>query len=140
MKALVLTVAVLATGCAADAQSSLRRDIARIVPDASKQQEKCDYASGFVEDAPPELRCWFVTRGRVLEVTEGLERNLSASGLRVSVRRPGGPAARVVSGLDEKSVVSVAVIGPGRPLFFQLGKGPVPAGHAGIDITLARRK
>jgi hypothetical protein len=140
VKVLVLTVAVLATGCAADAHSSLRRDMARIVPDASKQQGKCDYASGFAEDAPPALRCWFVVRGRVPEVTANLERNLRAAGLRVSAQTPGGPAARVLNGVNEKSAVSVSVIASGRPLFFQLGKDPVAEGHAGIDITVARRK
>jgi len=140
MKALVVMLALLATGCAADAQPSLRREIARIVPAGSEQQGKCDYASGYVEDAPPELRCWFVVRGRVPDVAADIERNLRASGLRVSERPHDGAAARVVNGVNEKSAVSVGVISSGRPLFFRLGKDPVASGHAGIDISLARRK
>jgi len=42
--------------------------------------------------------------------------------------------------VNEESGASVAVIAPGRPLFFQLGKGRGAAGHAGIDISLGRRK
>ncbi len=140
MKALVLTLALLATGCAADAQPSLRREIARVVPAGSKQQGKCDYASGYVEDAPPELRCWFVVRGGVTDVTAEIEGNLRAAGFSVSVRRPDGPAARVINGVNEKSGASIGVIAPGRPLFFALGTGRVAAGHAGIDVSLGRRK
>jgi len=140
VKAAVLTVALFATGCAANAQPSLRHDISRIVPAGSKQQGTCDYASGFVENAPPELRCWFVVRGRVPDVTAEIRRNLRGAGFSVSVRRPGGPAARLVIGLNEKSAASVGVIESGRPLFFQLGTGRVAVGHAGIDVLLGRRK
>jgi hypothetical protein len=140
VKAVVLLVALLATGCAAAAESSLRRNISQIVPAGSKQQGECDYASGYVEDAPPELRCWFVVRGHVPDITDEIQRNLRASGFSVTVRRPDGPAARVVNGVNEKSAASVGVIAAGRPLFFQLGKGKVAKGHAGIDVSLARRK
>jgi hypothetical protein len=140
VKAVVLILALLMTGCAADAQPSLRHDIGRIVPAGSKQRGECDYASGYVEDAPPELRCWFVVRGRVPDVTAELQRNLRGAGFSVSVRRPDGPAARVVNGVNEKSAAAVGVIAPGRPLFFQLGTGRVAVGHAGIDVSLARRK
>ena len=78
--------------------------------------------------------------GDVPDVTAEIERNLHASGFSVSVRRPGGPAARVVSGVNEKSAVYIGVIATGRPLFFQLGKGRVAADHAGIDVSLARQK
>jgi hypothetical protein len=139
VKVALLTVALLATGCAANAQPGLRHDISTIVPAGSKQHGKCDYASGYVEDAPPELRCWFVTRGRVPDVTTEITRNLRAAGFSVSVRRPGGPAARVVIGANEKSTASIAVIASGRPLFFQLGTGRVAAGHAGIDVSLGRK-
>jgi hypothetical protein len=140
VKAAALAVALLATGCAVDAQSSLRRDISRIVPAGSKQQGTCDYASGFVEDAPPQLRCWFVVPGRTSRVTAEVDRNLRASGFAVSVRRPGGPAARIVVGQGDKSATTVALIAPGRPLFFQLGKGPIAAAHVGIDISLGRKQ
>jgi hypothetical protein len=73
-------------------------------------------------------------------VTAEVDRNLRASGFAVSVRRPGGPAARIVVGKNEKSATSVALIAPGRPLFFQLGKGRVAAAHVGIDVSLARLK
>jgi hypothetical protein len=136
----VLTFALLTAGCAADAQPSLRHDISRIVPAGSKQQGECDYASGYVENAPPELRCRFVVRGTVPDVTAEIDRNLRAAGFRVSVRRPGGPAARVVNGVSEKSAASIGVIAPGRPLFFQLGTGRVATGLAGIDVSLGRRK
>jgi hypothetical protein len=140
VKAAVLTVALFATGCAANAQPSLGHDISRIVPAGSQQRGECDYASGYVEDAPPELRCWFVVRGRVPDITAELQRNLRAAGFSVSVRRPDGPAARVVNGVNEKSAASVGVIASGRPLFFQLGAGRIAVGHAGIDVSLSRRK
>jgi len=133
-------VALVAIGCAANAQPSLRHGISRIVPAGSKQQGTCDYASGFVEDAPPQLRCWFVVPGRMSSVTAEVERNLRTSAFAVSVRRPGGPAARIVVGQNAKSATSVALIAPGRPLFFQLGKGRVAAAHVGIDISLGRKK
>lgn len=139
MKALSLALlGFLLVGCAVGDERGLRTQIGRFVPDGAEQQDECDYASGFVENANPRLRCWFLVRGRVDDVTAAIERSLRDAGMHVEVKAGAGPSARLLYGNEDASVVHLALIAERRLLFFQARRFPVPVGHTGIDITLAR--
>jgi hypothetical protein len=135
--ALVL-VALSAAGCGFGDEATLRDEMSRIVPADAEQQDECDYASGFVENAPPSLRCRFLADGRVPDVSATIARNLREAGLRVESRPGAGPSARLLYGRSDEYAAQLALIAERRFLFFQLRRSPVPVGETGVDVTLTR--
>lgn len=135
---LLALLAFLLVGCALGEERSMRTQIARLVPAGAEQQGECEYASGFVENANPSLRCWFLVRGPVDGVAATIEQRLRGAGMRIEVKPGAGPSARLLSGNEEASIVHLALIAERRFLFFQARRSPVPVGRTGIDITLAQ--
>ena len=129
---------LLLMGCAVGHERSMRSQIGGFLPAGAKQQGECEYASGFVESAKPSLRCWFLVRGQVDDVTATIERRLRHAGMRVKAKQGAGPSARLLIRNEEASVVHLALIAERRFLLFQARRTPVPVGRTGIDITLAR--
>ena len=140
MGRLILVLAVLlAWGCRIADEAALREEMARIAPNGARRQGDCERASGFVENAPPSLRCRFLMQGAVRNVIGALERKLRNAGLRVQTRPAGGPSARLVHGQSDHYAVAIALIGEQRFLFFQVRRSVVPVGSTGIDVLITRK-
>ena len=126
-------------GCAVGEEARLRAEIREIVPSSAEQQERCDYASGFVENARPSLRCRFLVAGTVADVAATMRARMRERKLAVDERPGAGPSARVFNARRSRVALQVALIAPGRFLFFQARRAPVPPGRTGIDVWIQRR-
>ena len=129
------------TGCSTTAEERLQRRIDALLPEQARQSGDCDWASGFVENAPASLTCRYLVDGQVKAVDAIVRENLRAQGygLHSRARARGAPTVRLFSARREDYVASIGLVAPGDPLDWQLDTTPVPAGSVGIFVALTER-
>jgi hypothetical protein len=138
----LLALALLLGGCAADERHELQSEIDALLPDGARRATECNWASGFVEEAPASLICSYFGNGDVRANANTIRRKLRGQGFtfRLVHRRPDAPTQWLVAGHDNRYSTSVGLGAPGDPLDWQTNQLPVPSGQVGLHIAVSERE
>lgn len=138
----VILLALVATGCAASDKDRLESEAARLVPKTAERQGECDWASGFVENAPAALSCRYFVRGDVPTWAKLAQDRLRDRGYSIQVVSlpPDAPTSWLANGLQPERHVSVGLVSPGHALDWQLGSLTVPSGYVGLYVRVSERE
>jgi hypothetical protein len=138
----LLVLTLLLGGCAADERHELQSEIDNLLPDRARPAMECNWASGFVEEAPASLICSYFANGDVRANANTIGRKLRGQGytFRLVHRRPDAPTQWLVAGHDSRYSASVGLVASGDPLDWQTKQLPVPSGHVGLYIAVSERE
>jgi hypothetical protein len=136
-----LAVTILLGACAAGDRQRLQSEIDGLLPDGARRTRECNWASGFIENAPASLACSYFVEGDVRSVATVVRRKLGDRGYNVSLVRlpPGAPTKWLARGQNAEYLASVGLVSPGDPLNWQLNRLPVPPAEVGVHIHVIER-
>jgi len=140
--ATISALSLVLTGCAASDQGRLQAQIDALLPEGAEKSGDCNWASGFVENAPASLACRYIVEGQVAAVEAKLRKSLRANdyAVRSAALPQDAPTARLFSGQHDEFVASIGLVGPGDPLEWQLNETPVPPRKVGVFVQIAERR
>src|SRR5215211_3899541 len=138
----LFVVAVLVAACSAGDKQQLQSEIDSLLPEGARRASECNWASGFVENAPASLVCSYFVKGEISSLANVALRKLRSRGDKLSVVRlpTGAPTKWLVRGQSADYFASVGLIAPGHPLNWPLNRLPVPPGQVGVFVQVAERE
>src|SRR5919108_6513133 len=77
---LAAVAAVALVACAVDIQARMQGEIDGLLPEGARKSGECNWASGFVENAPASLACTYLLDGGLASVGRMMAERLHARG------------------------------------------------------------
>ena len=139
---LAAVAAVALVACAVDIQARMQGEIDGLLPEGARKSGECNWASGFVENAPASLACRYLLDGDLASVGRMMAERLHARGyaFQPAERASGAPTAWLVAGRNSDYFASIGLVAPGDPLDWQLNETPVPPATVGIFVHVTERR
>jgi hypothetical protein len=139
---LISTLTLFLGGCSEGDRQRLQAEMEGLVPNGASQTGECNWASGFIENAPASLACSYLANGNVGSVATVTRTKFRVRGyaVRVLPLPRTAPTKWLINGQQTDYYASVGLIAPGHPLDWQRNRLPVPPGKVGVYVQVAERQ